>query len=413
MAQSLDDVRAWDKDDPLRAHRSAFALPDGIVYLDGNSLGPLPHAARERLAHVVGQEWGQGLIRSWDDAGWMAAPARIGARIAGIVGASSDEVIAADNTSVNLFKLCAAAAALRPGRTRLLTEAGNFPTDRHVLEGLARLLPGLRIDAVAQEELAGAIDADTAVVLLCHVHYRSGARHDMAALTRAARAAGAIAVWDLSHSAGAVPVGLNADGAEMAVGCGYKFLNGGPGAPAFLYVARHLQAAARSPIQGWIGHLSPFGFSDRYEPAAGVGRFLAGTPGVLGLAGLEAGVETFLSADRSALWAKSARLFDLFAGLAERRCPGLHLATPRDPALRGSQISFRCDNAQAVMQALIARGVVGDYRPPDLLRFGLTPLYTRFEDVWQAVDALTDVLARAPPPHEPPRRPVLQRETAG
>lgn len=392
MDPTLEDVRRWDKDDRLRAHREAFALPAGVTYLDGNSLGPLPHAARERLARVVLEEWGQGLIRSWDEAGWMTAPARVGARIAAIVGASPDEVIVADSTSVNLFKLCAAAVALRPGRTKLLTEDGNFPTDRHVLEGLARLIPGLQVETASAETLADTVDEDTAVLLLCHVHYCSGARHDMTALTRAARRVGAIVVWDLSHSAGAVQVNLNENGAEMAVGCGYKFLNGGPGAPAFLYVARHLQAEARSPLQGWIGHAFPFGFSDRYEPAPGIGRFLAGTPGVLGLAGLEAGVETFLAADFRALWAKSTRLFDLFAELAERRCPALELVTPRDPIKRGSQISFRYANAQAVMQALVARGVIGDYRPPDLLRFGLTPLYMRFEDVWTAVNALAEML---------------------
>ena len=327
-------------------------------------------------------------------AGWRHR-AGSAAGIATVIGAAPDEVTVADTTTVNLFKLCAAAAEMRPGRAKLLTEAGNFPTDRHVLDGLARLLPGLRLETAAAEELANAVDSDTAVVLLCHVHYRSGARHDMASLTAAARARGAIAVWDLSHSAGAVPLALNACGVEMAVGCGYKFLNGGPGAPAFLYVARHLQAQARSPLQGWIGHASPFGFSDRYEPAPGVRRFLAGTPGVLGLAGLEAGVETFLDAEPSALWAKSARMFDLFAELVARRCPALSLLTPLDPGLRGSQISFRCANAQSVMKALIEHGVIGDYRPPDLLRFGLTPLYTRYEDVWNAVASLATVLDAA------------------
>ncbi len=392
MITTLEDVRRCDKDDPLRGHRDGFALPDGVAYLDGNSLGPLPHATRARLASVMEAEWGQGLIRSWEAAGWMAAPARIGGRIARLVGAAADEVIAADSTSVNLFKLCAAAAALRPGRGTLLTEAEDFPTDRHVLDGLARLVPGLRVRAVPAGELAGALDDDTAVLLLCHVHYRSGRRHDMAALNRAARAAGAIAVWDLSHSAGAVPVSLNADKAEMAVGCGYKFLNGGPGAPAFLYVAQALQAQARSPLQGWIGHAAPFGFSDVYEPAAGVQRFLAGTPGVLGLAALETGVETLLAADPAALWQKSARLFDLFAALAAQRCTALTLITPRDPALRGSHIAFRHAEAQTIMQALAARGVIGDYRPPDVLRFGLTPLYLRFEDVWLAVEHLEKAL---------------------
>ncbi len=388
----LDDVRRLDREDPLAAHRAAFALPEGVVYLDGNSLGALPHAAAVRLSTVVADEWGRGLIRSWDGAGWMAAPGRIGNRLAAIVGAGPGEVIAADSTSVNLFKLCAAAAALRPGRTRLLTEAGNFPTDRHVLEGLARLLPDLRVEAAQAGELAGRLDDDTAVLLLCHVHYRTGERLDMAAWNRAARASGAIAVWDLSHSAGAVPVSLNRDGAEMAAGCGYKFLNGGPGAPAFMYVAQHLQKEARSPIQGWIGHAAPFGFSDRYEPAHGMARFLAGTPGILGLTALEAGVEVFLAADQTALWAKSNRLFDLFADLVARSCPTLELLTPRDPNRRGSQIAFRCRDAEAVMQRLIARQVIGDFRPPDILRFGLTPLYLRYEDIWQAVQALTDAL---------------------
>ncbi len=389
MELSLEDVRRWDKDDPLRDRRDDFALPDGVLYLDGNSLGPLTHAASERVARTVGGEWGQGLICSWD-AGWMTAPARIGDRLAQVVGASPGEVVAADSTTVNLFKLCAAAIAMRPGRARLLTEAGNFPTDRHVLEGLARLRPDLRIETAPAEALAEALDADTALLLLCHVHYRSGARHDMAALTRAASDAGALAVWDLSHSAGAVPVSLNADGVELAVGCGYKFLNGGPGAPAFLYVARHLQAEARSPLQGWIGHADPFGFSDRYEPAPGIERFLAGTPPVLGLTALEAGVEVFLRADPALLWAKSARLFDLFAGLVAAWCPSVELLTPREPARRGSHISFRAEGAQAVMARLIGRGVIGDFRPPDILRFGLTPLYLRYEDIWRAAEILRD-----------------------
>ncbi len=290
---------------------------------------------------------------------------------------------------MNLFKLCAAALTLRPGRTTVLTEAGNFPTDRHVADGLARLLPSLRVRTAPADRLADTIDADTALLLLCHVHYRSGARHDMAALNAAARNAGALVVWDLSHSAGAVELALNADGAELAVGCGYKFLNGGPGAPSFLYVARHLHEAARSPVQGWFGHAAPFGFSDLYEPAPGVARFLAGTPPVLGLAALEEGVEAFARADRAALWEKSARLFDLFAALT----PGLELLTPRAPERRGSHIAFRHARAGAIMQALIATGIIGDFRPPDVLRFGLTPLYMRHEDVWIAAEAIRHVVA--------------------
>ena len=285
---------------------------------------------------------------------------------------------------MNLFKLCAAALALRPERTTLLMEEADFPTDRHVADGLARLMPGVRVRAVPAGRLLESIDADTALLLVCHVHYRSGARHDMAAINGAARGAGALVVWDLSHSAGAVELALNADGAELAVGCGYKFLNGGPGAPAFLYVAKHLQDQARSPVQGWIGHAAPFGFSDAFEPAPGVARFQAGTPPVLGLAALEEGVEAFSRAERPLLWAKSARLFDLFASCL----PDLELATPRAPSARGSHIAFRHSAAARIMRALIARGIVGDFRPPDVLRFGLTPLYTGFEDVWSAADAI-------------------------
>jgi kynureninase len=388
---TLDEVRARDRQDPLRPQRDAFNLPPGLIYLDGNSLGPPPRRASERVADVVQTEWGQGLIRSWDDAGWIAAPARIGAKIAGLIGAAADEVTVADSTSVNLFKLLAAAARLRPGRRTILLEADNFPTDRHVAQGVAETL-GLRVLAVPAAQLADAADADTAAMLLCHVHYRTGARHDMAALTRTAHASGALAVWDLSHSAGAIPVDLHAAGADMAAGCGYKFLNGGPGAPAFLFVARHLQAAARQPLQGWIGHADPFGFSDRYAPAPGIGRFLTGTPGILGLAALEAGADQYLTANAAHLHEKSARMFTLFAVLADERCPSLRLLTPRDPTRRGSHISFSHPNAAALMRSLLAQNIIGDYRPPDVLRFGLTPLYTSFEEIWLAVDMMANLI---------------------
>jgi kynureninase len=404
---TLAEVRRWDKQDSLRDFRGSFCLPKGVIYLDGNSLGPPPRAAPGRIEAVVRGEWGDGLIRSWQDAGWLAAPARIGAKIAGIVGAAADEVIVADSTSVNLFKLLVAAVRLRPGRRKIVLEAGSFPTDRHVADGVAALLPGVEMVAVPAGGLHGALDADTAVLQLCDVHYRTGARHDMAALTRAAHAVGALAIWDLSHSVGAVPVDLAAAGADMAVGCGYKFLNGGPGAPAFLMVARHLQAEARSPLQGWIGHAAPFGFSELYEPAAGVGRFVTGTPGILGLAALEAGVDAWLGADRALLWEKSARLFDLFADLAAALCPSLALLTPRAAAARGSHISFRHAAAEPVMRALIAGGVIGDFRPPDVLRFGLTPLYLRFEDVWQAVAAMSGIIGQDP--NGPSRRLLPER----
>jgi kynureninase len=391
---TLTELRQWDKQDPLCEFRKHFRLSPGVVYLDGNSLGPLPRATQTRLEAVVAEEWRRGLIRSWQDAGWMQAPARVGAKIAGMIGAAADEVIVADSTSINLFKLLSAALRLRPGRRRIVLEAENFPTDRHVADGLATLLPDLDVVAVPTEQLAAALDAQTAVLLLCHVHYRTGIRHDMAAWTRAAHDAGALAVWDLSHSVGAVPVDVHEAGADMAVGCGYKFLNGGPGAPAFLFVARQLQAQASQPVQGWIGDAAPFGFSDIYQPAEGLGRFLTGTPGVLGLAALEAGVDLWLSADPALVWEKSARLFDLFAELVAKKCPSLQLVTPRDAGSRGSHIAFRHADAARLTQALMAKGVIGDYRPPDLLRFGLTPLYMRFEDVWHAVGTLARLLRR-------------------
>jgi kynureninase len=396
LIPTLDDVRAWDRQDALNPCRAAFDLPPDIIYLDGNSLGPPPRTAAPALASLAAGAWGTGLIRSWSDAGWMEAPYRIGAKIARLIGAAPDEVVVADSTSVTLFKLVAAALRLRPGRPEILTEANNFPTDRHVADGLADLLPGTRVRTVPRAEIATAIGPQTAALLLCHVDYRGGQRHDMAGLTQAAHAAGAVTVWDLSHSVGAIPLDLSTAGADMAVGCGYKFLNGGPGAPAFAFLARHLQPQARSPIQGWIGHADPFGFSDIYAPAPGIGRFLSGTPGILGLAALEAGVDQFLTADPAQLWTKSARLFDLFASLAAARCPSIELLTPRDPALRGSHISFRHPGAQPIMQALISRGVIGDFRPPNVLRFGLTPLYTRYEEVWRAVEALAERIG-APP----------------
>jgi kynureninase len=391
-AITLADVRASDKQDPLRDFRTQFALPEGVIYLDGNSLGPLPHATQHHLAKIVAQQWGTGLIRSWTDAGWLDAPARIGAKIAPLIGAAPDEVIAADSTSVNLFKLLSAALSLRPGRTKILTESDNFPTDRHVAEGLAALVPGLHIQAVPAADLPAALDTTTAALLLCHVHYRSGARHDMAALTHAAHQAGALSIWDLSHSAGAIPVALNACHADMAVGCGYKFLNGGPGAPAFLYVARHLQPNARPALQGWIGHADPFGFSDRYAPAGSINRFLTGTPGILALSALESAIDLFATASQPALWQKSAQLFDLFATRAASLCPELALITPTTQEHRGSHISFRHQNAAAIMKTLIAQGIIGDYRPPDLLRFGLTPLYTTQDDIWHATAALRAAL---------------------
>ncbi|WP_309662255.1 kynureninase [Sphingomonas sp.] len=393
MTVSLEDARALDAADPLRSARDRFVLPDG-VYLDGNSLGPLPTATIDRLREVAEQQWGGDLITSWNRHGWIDAPARIAAKLAPLLGAKPEELLIADSTTVCLFKLLAAAVRARPGRTTILTEDRNFPTDLYVAQGLVEMLPHVELKSVAAGEIAGAVDDQTAVVMLTHVDYRSGARHDMAAVNAAAHAQGALALWDLSHSAGAVALDLNRDGCDLAVGCGYKYLNGGPGAPAFLFVAKLLQDELRSPIQGWMGHAEPFAFESDYRPALGIAAFLTGTPSILALTALEAGLDTFAGLSMADVEAKGQALLDLFIGEVEARCgPEVTLASPRDPTQRGSQISFTHRHGYAVMQALIERGVTGDFRAPDLIRFGFAPLYNRFEDAWRAADTLADILA--------------------
>ena len=392
---TLDEARALDAADPLRASRERFALPEGLIYLDGNSLGALPKATPAAVARVVEGEWGNDLIAGWNAHGWIDAAMRAGGRIAPLIGARTDEVLVADSTSVNLFKLLAAACMANPERTTILSEPGNFPTDLYMAQGVAGMLAGRRVKTVAFDDLVAAIDADVAVVLLTHVHYKSGHKRDMAAITAAAHAQGALVLWDLSHSVGAVAVDLNGCGVDLAVGCGYKYLNGGPGAPAFLYVARGLQEHLQSPLSGWMGHAAPFDFGDDYAPAPGVARFQCGTPPILGIAALEAGVATFDGVDRAALFAKGQALCDLYIALVEERCEGFTLASPREAAERGSHVSFAHPEAYAICQALIARRVVGDFRAPDVLRMGFTPLYTRFEDVWRAVDTLAAVMRLA------------------
>ena len=394
-APGLDDIRRWDAEDALASFRGRFDLPEGVSYLDGNSLGALPVATKARLADVVASEWGAGLIRSWNSADWIDAPQRVGAKIARIVGAAPHEVVVADSTSVNLFKLLVAALGARPGRRVILTEPGNFPTDLYVAQGVAALLPDVEVRTAPRNRIADAIDEDVAVVMLTHVHYKTGERFDMAALTQAAHAKGALMLWDLSHSAGALAVDLSACDADLAIGCGYKYLNGGPGAPAFLFVAERLQGQLTSPLTGWMGHAAPFAFGDDYAAGEGVKRFLCGTPPILALAALEVGVDLFLEADLQALADKSQRLCSLFIDLVEQRCEGfgLTLATPRDAAQRGSHVSFRHDHGYEIMQALIDRGVIGDFRAPDILRFGFTPLYTRCADVWSAAEHLRAILA--------------------
>jgi kynureninase len=387
---TLADARAADAADPLRAFRDRFHLPQDIVYLDGNSLGPLPKAAVERQHQVVTEEWGEALIRSWNAHDWIGAPQRIGAKIAALIGAKPREVIVTDSTSVNLFKLLAAAARLSD-RPALLSETGNFHTDLHIASGVAELMR-LRLDLALRGEVEARIGPDTNLLLLTHVHYKTSARYDMAAVTSRAREAGAFTVWDLSHSVGAVPLELNRDGVELAVGCGYKYLNGGPGAPAFLYVAEHLHDRLVSPLRGWMGHAAPFDFTDHYAPAGGVSRFLAGTPPILSLLALESGVDCFEGVTMEQLWPKSIAMFDFFQGLAAERCPELECISPSDPEARGSHISFRHPQAFEICQALIADGVIGDFRSPDVIRFGLTPLYLGFADLWEAVERIARIL---------------------
>ena len=387
---TLEQARALDADDPLAVLRDRFALPEGLIYLDGNSLGALPRAAAARQREAVEREWGERLIRSWNEAGWIDAPQRVGAKIARLIGARPHEVIVADSTSVNLFKLLVAAAALSERRT-LLTEAGNFHTDLHIASGAAELT-GLTLDIAARGEIEARIGSDTNLLLLTHVHYKSADRFDIEAVTARAKEAGALTIWDLSHSAGAVPLSLNEHGAELAVGCGYKYLNGGPGAPAFLYVAEHLQERLVSPLRGWMGHAAPFDFTDDYVPAPGIARFLAGTPPILSLSALESGVESFEGVEMEAVWTKSVALFDLFAALAAERCPELRCISPADPGRRGSHISFAHPHAFEICQALIADGVIGDFRAPDVVRFGLTPLYLGFEDIWTTVERMHSIL---------------------
>ena len=387
------DAATLDAADPLAGFREAFDLPDGVIYLDGNSLGPLPRATAGRLEEVVRQEWGRGLITSWNAAGWIEAPQRAGAKIARLIGAQAHEVAVADSTSVNLYKLAAGALSLRPGRRTILTERGNFPTDVYVLEGLAAL-SGATLKVVAPDAVLDAIDEDTAVVALTHVHYKSARRWDMAALTAAAQARGALALWDLSHTTGALAVDLNVAHADLAVGCGYKYLNGGPGAPAFLFVADRHQAAIRSPLSGWMGHAAPFAFEARYRPSAGIQAMLCGTPPILGLAALEVGLDLLLEAGPQAIEAKGLALCDLFIQLVEARCGGLGLTLtgPRDMADRGLHVSFSHPDGYGLVQALIARGVIGDFREPDIARFGFSPLFLRYADVWDAVEILREVV---------------------
>lgn len=401
-------IETLDAADPLAPLRREFLLPDGLIYLDGNSLGPLPRRTPEILRRVVEEEWGDDLISSWADNDWIGLPQRVGDKIARLIGARPGEVVAADSVSVNLFKLLAAALSLRPDRRKILFEAESFPTDLYMAEGLVDLLSrgrdgsaaAYRLQRCSHEKILDEVDEDTAVVCLNHIHYRTGYLHDLAQMTAAAREHGALVLWDLAHSAGTMPLGLNDAGVELAVGCGYKFLNGGPGCPGFLYLAKPLQEAARQPLQGWMGHADPFAFEGSYRPSADLSRFLCGTPPILGLVALEAGCDLVLKADLGQARRKARRLGDLFLDLVDGLDPalGLEVACPRDADRRGSQVCLRHPHAHAVMPELIRRGVVGDFRPPDILRFGLSPLVLRYRDISRAVEVLEAVVRAQVPP---------------
>jgi kynureninase len=404
----LAQCRALDAQDPLRPLRDHFSVPHGVVYLDGNSLGVLPKTAAVRVAEVITQEWGQGLIRSWNSANWFTLPQRLGDKIAAMIGAAECEVVATDSTSINLFKVLSAALAIStqdaPERKTVVSERSNFPTDLYIAEALCKER-GFELVLVEPDQITIALTNQVAVLMLTHVNYRTGAMHDMAAVTAAAHAAGALTIWDLAHSAGAVPVALNAVGADFAIGCGYKYLNGGPGAPAFVWVNPKHAERFWQPLSGWWGHAAPFEFTPDYRPAPGITRYLCGTQPILSMAALECGLDVFAAATElggmAALRAKSLALTDMFIALVEQRCAGhgLGLATPRAHAMRGSQVCLtRQTGAYAIVQALIARGVIGDFRAgdgglhQDILRFGFTPLYLGFEDVWHAVAHMRQVL---------------------
>ena len=393
----LSAIEALDAADPLRAFRERFVLPEGVIYLDGNSLGAASHAALAELETAARQEWSHDLIRSWNNAGWFDMPVKLGDRLGRLVGAAEGQIVVGDTTSVNIFKALHAALALRPGRNTIVAESGSFPTDLYVAEGVVSTRPGtsLKLEGVDAPAIEDLIDETVAVVLINHVNFKSGALRDMAALTKRIHDAGALAVWDLCHSAGALPVELDAAGADFAVGCTYKYLNGGPGAPAFVYAARRHHDNIVQPLSGWWGHARPFAMETGFAAAEGIRRFQCGTQPILSMRALKGALDIWDEVDMQALREKSLALTDLFIELVESRCGqyGVSLETTCARTSRGSQVSFAHEHAYEVMQALIERGVIGDFRAPSTLRFGFTPLYTSYRDVWDAVAILEDILA--------------------
>jgi kynureninase len=392
----LEDVREMDRNDPLRVKRSDFTLPEDTVYLDGNSLGALPASVPEHIANVVSNQWGRDLITSWNTHAWIDLPVATGEKIAPLLGAAPGQVIVCDSISVNLFKLLACSLTLRPSRNTILAMDGDFPTDQYMAQGLATLLGTrrCRLRTADQQDLSGALDETTAVLMLTHVNFRDGSYHDMQQMTQRAHEAGALVIWDLAHSAGAMPLNLDACNADFAVGCGYKFLNGGPGAPAFIYVARRLQEQISQPLTGWMGHVAPFAFDATYTPAPGMAKFLAGTPSILACSALCEALRVFEGVDLQTIRSKSIALGTLCDQLVrqDESLNDLVLASPEEADQRASQICYRHSRAYEICQALIKSGVITDFRAPDILRIGLTPLYTRYEDVWILTNKLKEII---------------------
>ena len=386
-----------DAADPLRSWRDRFVIPEGTIYLDGNSLGPMPRAAAGILSRTIEQEWGHDLIRSWNSAGWFDMPLRLGDRIGTLIGAASGQTLVCDTTSINLYKAIHAAIGLRPDRDVIIAEEAAFPTDLYIIEGAMKSAGRpvqRRLIGRDGPSLDALIDRKVAVAVLSHVDYRTGALLDIAAITRRLHDAGALVIWDLCHSAGVVEIGFDPHAIDFAVGCTYKYLNGGPGSPAFIAVAEAHQAAAQNPLSGWWGHAAPFAFDRDFRPDHGIKRFLCGTQPIISLRGVEVALDAMRGAEVAALRQKSLALTELFMARVTDRLPGLEIVTPEQPSLRGSQVAIAFDKGYPVIQAMIERGVIGDFRAPNIMRFGFAPLYVRFQDVWDAAEILADCIAK-------------------
>jgi kynureninase len=386
---------ARDRCDPIGGLRERFIVPDGVIYLDGNSLGPLPLAAAAILRHTIEQEWGQDLIQSWNSAGWFDLPLRLGDRIGALLGAAPGQTVVCDTTSINLYKSVQAAIGLQPGRDVVIAEAASFPTDLYILEGAMRSAGRplrRRLVGVDGPTLPSVLDETVAVVVLSQVDYRSGALLDIASITQQVHDAGALVVWDFCHSAGVIEIEFDRHDIDFAIGCTYKYLNGGPGSPAYISVAKRHQAAAQNPLSGWWGHAAPFAFDRDFRPDPGIKRFLCGTPPVISLRGVDAALDAFDGVEIGALREKSLALTELFIARVAALLPGLEIITPREPALRGSQVAIAFEQGYAVVQAMIARGVIGDFRAPNIMRFGFAPLYLRYQDVWDAAEIMASCI---------------------